>query len=219
MDHNELIALLKREMVPALGVTEPSAIALACATAFSHIKGELEKIELCLDPGLFKNAYSCAVPGTTESGIEIAALLGILGENPSRKLEVLQDITTEQTKIAKKMKHEGLVTIQIEKHSQDLYINALVKTTAGVARTVIQGEHSNFTYIEVNGETILKKHYKATVEKQTLDISRLRIKDFLEFITKVPFTKIEFILEAITVNKQLMKKGNTGAGAGIGQGL
>lgn len=115
MDKKDFISLLKEEMKPALGVTEPSAVALASAKAYEIIGGDLNKIELTLDSGLYKNCYSCAIPGTDKFGIQIAALLGVLVGRPELELEVLKEVKEEDEIKAKKLQDEGKVEVKIKK--------------------------------------------------------------------------------------------------------
>ncbi len=102
MDENIIINILKKEMVPGFGVTEPASIALSAAKAYEVIGGEIKNIKVITDPGLFKNAFSCTVPGTKEFGNEMAALLGAIGGDASLGLESLKKIKKRRCK--KKLK-------------------------------------------------------------------------------------------------------------------
>ncbi len=90
MDENIIINILRKEMMPGLGVTEPASIALSSAKAYEVIGGEIKNIKIIADPGLFKNAFSCSIPGTKEVGNEMAALLGAICGDASLGLECLR---------------------------------------------------------------------------------------------------------------------------------
>ena len=87
---HELTELIRQDMRPALGVTEPGAIAFAAATARGHVEGEVRRVELRLNSGMFKNAFTCGIPGSDEVGNAHAAALGVVGADPERGLECLE---------------------------------------------------------------------------------------------------------------------------------
>lgn len=219
MDQNIIISLLSKEMEPALGVTEPSTIALACASAYQQVKGELESIKIITDPGIFKNAFSCAIPGTDDMGIEMAALLGVLGGDPALKLKVLRDITESQILNAIKLKGQDLVEIQVKRDLPELYIDASVKTNKGIGRVIIEETHTNIVRIEVNEKVVFQKEKEKEDQKASFDITKYTVADFKNFIDNVAISDIDFVLEAIRVNKELGKGGMKGAGMKVGLGI
>ncbi|MCK9525229.1 MAG: L-serine ammonia-lyase, iron-sulfur-dependent, subunit alpha, partial [Limnochordia bacterium] len=220
MNNTDIIALLRKEMVQALGVTEPAAIALACSSAYAGVTGDIETIELGMDPGMFKNAFSCAVPGTGDMGIEIAALLGVLGGNPDLGLEVLRDITKAQICKAKELRDREVVKVQVEYGlcEADLHLEALVHTTKGTGKAVISGAHANIVRTEVNGRVTFEK-LDADRQDEAFDITQYKVEDFVGFVENVSFSQIEFLLRAIEVNRELIQAGLGGAGMRLGQGM
>ena len=108
---NALTELIRNDMKPALGVTEPGAIAFAVSTARSHTSGNIKKIELSLNSGMYKNAFTCGIPGSPEVGNYHAAALGAAGADPSKGLECLEGITPEQAAQAR----EIIATVSAEK--------------------------------------------------------------------------------------------------------
>ena len=88
-----LTELIKSDMKPALGVTEPGAIAFAVSTAKAHIKGTVKRVGLRLNSGMYKNAFTCGIPGTSEVGNYYAAALGAVAADPKKGLECLEGIT------------------------------------------------------------------------------------------------------------------------------
>lgn len=221
MDKQKVISLLKKEMKPALGVTELSTIALACSTAYQYIKGELESINIISDPGLFKNAFSCEIPGTNEIGIEMAALLGVFGGDPNLKLGVLRDINEDHINKARKLKKEGIVKSKVRKGITELFIDVIVKTNNGIGRVIIKNTHTNIVKIEINHECKYQKEKVNDVEdeKEYFDIRMFKLKDFKNFVDNVTFSDIKFVLRAIKLNKELLQEGIRGRGMKVGPGL
>lgn len=104
---HELTTLIKKDMVPALGVTEPGAIAFCVAKAKSYGKGELLHLNVAMNSGMYKNAFTCGIPNSTEVGNVFAAALGYVAGNPDKGLESLADITPSDNITAQKLIDEG----------------------------------------------------------------------------------------------------------------
>ena len=219
MDTHVIISLLKEEIRPALGVTEPSAVALACAAAYRYLGGDIEHIALVMDPGVFKNAYSCAVPGTGETGIEMAALLGVLCGDPELGLEVLRPVGSAHVTRARELKEKGIVDIDVTGESPGIYIEATVTAGTDEARVVIQGRHDAVVEIEVNGETVLRNRGENGEAPQPYDIHTLSLGEMISFADTVPLSDLGCISEAIAMNTALAEAGRGGAGMGLGRGM
>lgn len=219
MDRDKFIALLKREIVPALGVTEPSTIAFACAAAYQRIGGNLAQVELIMDRGLFKNAYSCAIPGTDETGIEMAALLGILVGDSDLGLQVLRNITAADLARAKKLKGQRIVSAAFDTNLYDLYLAAAVTTSKGQAKVVIKGHHTNIVRIEVNGSTVYKTAENERADPKFFDTDSYKLAHMITFAEEVPLSEINFVLEAVAVNERLLAGGRAGCGMQVGPAL
>lgn len=206
---SELLGLLKNEMKPALGVTEPVAVALAAAKAYRAVKGDLEEITVITDPALFKTGVSVVVPGTSETGFAMAAILGVLVGNPDLELEVLKFVDDTSVSRAKLLLAKDLVTTKIKKGQAGIYIEVLVKTTNGIARTIIKKTHTGIVLVEANGAVIFSRARKRNVEK-SFDITTLKVADLVAFVSEIPGAEIEFVLDAVTMNRELAEQGLTG---------
>lgn len=206
---SELLSLLKSEMKPALGVTEPVAVALAAATAYRAVKGDLEEITVITDPALFKTGVSVVVPGTRETGFAMAAILGVLVGDPDLELEVFKFVDDMSVSRAQLMLAKDLVTIRIKKGQAGIYIEVLVKTTNGIARTIINKTHANIVLVEANGTVIFRKARERNTEKR-FDITALKVADLVDFALEISGAEIEFVLDAVTMNRELAEQGMTG---------
>ena len=100
---NELTKLIKADMLPALGVTEPGAIAFSVAKARSYTKGELKHVNVAMNSGMYKNAFTCGIPNSNEVGNVFAAALGYVAGNAEKGLESLADVKPEDNVTAQKL--------------------------------------------------------------------------------------------------------------------
>ncbi|HPU62456.1 MAG TPA: serine dehydratase subunit alpha family protein, partial [Bacillota bacterium] len=100
---SDLLSILDREMVPAVGCTEPAAIALTCSAAMKPVKGKLLTLELTMSINIFKNARAAGIPGCPDTGIELAAALGATIARPEANLEILSFVDDKTLKTAKSL--------------------------------------------------------------------------------------------------------------------
>lgn len=213
----DLIKVLKKEMKPALGITELGAIALACSNAYRAVGGNLQNIDIVTDQGIFKNGFSCVVPGTREMGNEIAAILGVLVGVPELELEVLRNVKSEDVVKAKKLRGEGIAKVSVKRDLTEIFIDVTVTTDKGVGRAVIKRTHTNIVLIEANGE-IQYKAEKEEEKKREIEftLTNFKLTNFERFVNEVPFEDIKFTLEAVKMNKELGQAGMKKAGMGTG---
>lgn len=129
---HELTKLIFDDMRPALGVTEPGAIAFAVATAREHVKGHIEKVILRLNSGMFKNAFTCGIPGISEVGNYHAAALGAVAADPKKGLECLDGISEEEKVAARRMVEEGRIKVEMTEVTSRIFIEATVVAGGGV---------------------------------------------------------------------------------------
>ena len=200
----EIIKLINREVVPALGCTEPAAVSLCVAKATELLGVVPEKIEVKLSGNMLKNAMGVGIPGTGMIGLPIAIALGALVGKSEYGLEVLKDVTPESVEKGKKYISEGKIDISHEVNSPSiLYIDVVCHGKTGDrSNAIISGSHTNFVHLEINGEILLAKdrdHHQsgnAGEDDPVLDLATV-----YEFATVSPFEEIEFILEAKRLNK------------------
>ena len=121
-----LTQLIREDMKPALGVTEPGAIALTVSTACSHLPAPAEKVELSLNSGIYKNAFTCGIPGTSHVGNAYAAALGALAADPEKGLLCLDGITEKQVKAAEAMVKAGKIAVHMSEITSRISIEARV---------------------------------------------------------------------------------------------
>lgn len=197
-----IIDLVKREVVPAMGCTEPIAVALCVAKATEVLGNTPEKINVYLSANMLKNAMGVGIPGTGMVGLPIAVALGALVGKSEYQLEVLRDVTPEAVEHGKAYIAENRVSVDLKNGECDkLYIEANVETCGDNAKVVISGGHTNFVHIEKNGEVILSAQ---TGNSSTCGVAEvgLTLRDVYEFASTTPLNEIEFINDAARLNTE-----------------
>lgn len=205
----KLTKLIFDDMKPALGVTEPGAIAFAASKARSYTKGEIEEISVEMNSGMYKNAFTCGIPNSDEVGNIFSAALGVVAGNPEKGLESLADVTEKDNETAGKLVEEGKVKVKLSGISSDIFIEATVKTKSDICIVTIKNSHTNIVRITLNGEIIFEKEEKdkeSEVEEIPL-IHKYTLKDLVSYVKNVDIKEIEFIKKAFDVNMELFNEG------------
>ncbi len=204
-----LTRIIKEDMKPALGVTEPGAIAFAVAKAKSYIQGEVEEVKVRLNSGIYKNAYTCGIPNSDQVGNTFAAALGVVAGKAEKGLESLEDVTEEDNKEAQKLIDAGKIKVELNKISSDIFIEVEVKSGKEVSVVKIEGTHTNIVEIVVNGEVIFKKEIETKVEEKVEEISlhNYSVKEILDYINSVELSEIDFVMNAHDMNMVLFQEG------------
>ena len=152
-----MIEIMKREIVCALGCTEPSAVALAVAKARETLGEQPDQLILQVSGNILKNAMSVGIPGTNLKGIEIAAALGCVAGNTEYGLEVLKNVGEEDIAKAQKMLDEGRLDLQLKDCEERLYIEAKCVKGDKSAEAVIEKYHTNIASVCKDEEVIYLK--------------------------------------------------------------
>lgn len=211
----QIIDLIHRQVVPAVGCTEPMAVALCTARATELLGQKPERISAQLSANILKNAMGVGIPGTGMIGLPIAISLGALIGKSSYQLEVIKDLTPESLEEGKKYVSENHIDIKLKEGiSEKLYIEITCEAGEKRATAIISHTHTNFIYEELNGKVLMDKQVSAKSEEKTdtKDIE-LNLKMVWDFATTTPLEEIDFILEAKRYNMRAAKealKGNYG---------
>lgn len=207
----ELTKLIFDDMKPALGVTEPGAIAFAVAKAKSYVEGEVECVHVAMNSGMYKNAFTCGIPNSNEVGNVFAAALGAVAGNADKGLEALADVCPEDNEAAKIMIREGKVSVELSVITSRIFIEATVKSTSGEAVVTIRDSHTNLTKIVVNGEIRLDKEQEKadtnTENNKSYTIHKYTLKQLVEYVKNEEIEELLFIRAAYEVNWALFEEG------------
>lgn len=220
MKNNELlISILKDQVVPALGCTEPTAVAYATAKAKELLEEEVEHLDIYVDRNIFKNGKEVGIPGTNEKGIVVAAALALVVGKSEYKLEVLREVTNESLEEAIKLIDKNIFDLKLKKDAVGLYIEVIAKGKNNTSRIVIKKTHMNVVLVEKNGECISSQNDEQVNNKPSLrdSIREFTIADLKEFVDTVDYSDIKFIKEGIVMNRRMADdamKYNLGIGLG-----
>lgn len=205
-EREQIIALIKREVVPAIGCTEPIAVALCVAKATETLGCHPENIKVFLSANILKNAMGVGIPGTDMIGLPIAVALGALIGKSEYQLEVLKDSNPEAVEAGKKMIESQCIDIALKENIEEkLYIEAVCTHGNDSATAIISGGHTNFVYISRNQDVLLDNRTPASAEAQAAHVE-LTLRKVFDFATTAPFEEIEFILEARRLNKNAAER-------------
>ncbi len=208
--NSTFINILKTEIVPALGCTEPIAVALAVSKARETLGQTPTSIKLFLSPNIFKNGMGVGIPGTGMIGLHIAAALGAIYGKSDDGLELLTGITDNIVDEAKSIVDNNKVSIEIKEGIEKLYIEAICSNSDGEwAKAVIAEKHSNIILVEKNGEVIESNKNQETnaVAGSLKEKVSLTVEEIFNFIVRVPFADIEFILTTVDYNDAIAQEG------------
>lgn len=231
---DEIIALVHREVVPAMGCTEPVAVALCVAKATELLGCQPEEIEVELSRNMLKNAMGVGIPGTGMIGLPIAIALGALIGKSEYGLEVLQDVNPEAVECGRKMIEEGRITVRLCADAPDiLHIDVTAIAKPHTARAVISRSHANFVHLEKDAETVWdESEAKEGVDTEAQALTgdspseaggskedfQLNLRTVYDFATTAPLEEIDFILEARRLNLEAaeaaLKAGDCGHSLG-----
>lgn len=212
--YDKLTLLMREDMKPALGVTEPGAIALAVSAAVRYVPGEVKKVQVRLNSGMLKNALTCGVPNCNHFGVLYAAALGAVAADPEKGLECLEQVGETDNQKAEELIHQGKVTVSLTEISSRIFIEAEVRTESGSAKVIIRDTHTHIAYIEVNHQVILEMESQGKSGEQanqdsmkTAEIHQYSFRDLWDYINSVPLERLEFLMDAHEMNYALCQEG------------
>ncbi len=223
--------ILKIEVAPALGCTEPVAIALGAAVAVSLLpEKKVSEIEVWVDPNIYKNGLAVSIPGTGGlSGLEMASALGAFGGDPNLKLEVLETVDDDAVAMAKDLVEDDRVKVNLLKDQAGLFIKTVVKTENHRAVSEIKDLHDNIVSMKLDGKKIedndlvaSKKGGKGKGDLAELEewLKQLNLDQLLELVDDFDKEDLDFISDGVTVNMRLADYGlKHGSGLGVGKTL
>lgn len=215
---DNIVKILYREVVPALGCTEPVAVALAAANARMAVGGEPERIRVKVSSNIYKNGVAVGIPGIDRVGIDVAAALGAVVGQGDKGLEVLENVGEEGAKKAIGLVDRESVEVEVlDRHG--VYVDCSVKTDVGTGRCVIEDGHTVIVLIEAEGKTIFKRDAGKGRDDDELGawLRTMSISQLINTIRNMPVEKIAFMLDGRDMNLAVATLGlkeKTGMGVG-----
>lgn len=223
--------ILRMEVAPALGCTEPAAIALGAAAAASLLEGEeIAAIQIWVDPNIYKNGIAVSIPGTGGScGLDTAGALGAVGGAPELGLEVLEPVDEDSVAQAQEILKAGKVNVNLLPDQEGLFVKTVVQGGQNVAESVIRDSHENIISLTLNGQEILdnpllSKRSGGRNKSELNDLEDwlkgLSLAELYGLIDDLDAEDIKFLEEGVRVNLRLAEYGlKHGCGLGVGKTL
>jgi L-cysteine desulfidase len=221
--------ILTTEVTPALGCTEPIAIALGGAAAAALLQDEpIDKIEVWVDPNIYKNGIAVTIPGTGGlNGLDLASALGALGGDPVRRLEVLEAINDNTVQQAKALMLAGKIIVNLLAEQKGLYVRTIVKTKTREAESIIRDSHDNIVSLKLDGRAITDSPFvseimasgdKTKLQKIELWLKSFSLSELVGLLDGLDEDDIRFLEEGVLYNMRLAEYGlKHGSGLGIGK--
>lgn len=221
--------ILELEVAPALGCTEPAAVALCSAWAANIASTEtFDRLDITLDPNVYKNGLAVSIPGTKgEFGIELAAVLGVLCGNPGLKLEVLTPVDEPMLSRARKILSEKKISITVDHSRHGIYVKTVLSKDGTVSEAVIEKLHDNITLLKLNDKDITEEYFPG---RQSEADNRLHVmekwlkertlSEIIDLLSTMDNDDYAFIKQGLDYNLRLAEYGIlSGAGLGVGKTL
>lgn len=218
-ERQQIIALVKCEVIPAIGCTEPIAVALCVAKAAEILGKRPEKVSVLLSANILKNAMGVGIPGTGMIGLPIAVALGALIGKSEYQLEVLKDSNPAAVEEGKRFIDEKRIQISLKDNIEEkLYIEVCCEAGKDKATAIIAGGHTTFIYIARNEEVLLNKQTAAAGTEEKENTLELSLRKVYDFALTAPLDEIRFILETARLNKAAAERSFQGDyGHGLGK--
>lgn len=201
----QMLTMLKGDVVPALGCTEPVCVALAAADASKAVGGKVQKIEVKVNANIYKNGMSAGIPNFHTVGLHYAAAIGAVLGNPERKLELLQDVTSEVVLAVDELVKAGNVKVSIDETQTGLYVNCEVSTEKGTGNTVIRGAHTNIVLTKVNDKVVFEKQMQSASGDDSVveELKNMTIAEIRALVDSASEEELAFMLDGVAMNEAL----------------
>lgn len=207
---NEIMNMIKEETIPAIGCTEPVAVAYAAAFGKKYIKGDIHRMDILVSKNIYKNGKSVIIPNTNEWGLDLAAALGILGGDPEDGLLILRNVNLDTISEAHKMIDEGRITVNYLERSPDVYVSVILTNYDEKVELVLSGKHNHVTEVLYNGNIVYENKLKDSDTSSYNILKDLTFKEMREIAEKIHIEDLEFIQDGIDMNKKAAENGISG---------
>ena len=192
----EMLQMLRKNVVPAFGCTEPVCVALAAAAAAGAAGGDVQSVHVRVSGNIYKNGMAVGIPNFDKMGIHYAAALGAYLKNPERSLELLQDITPDIAKRASALAESGNVAVDINKGMQGVYVKCAVKTDRAEGEAVITQSHANIVSVKVDGKPVFEKEDGTKAADPLLEKLRsMKIAEIRALVDSASEEELAFVLD------------------------
>ncbi len=203
-----LLELIKDETKPAIGCTEPVAVAFTVATGKKYMQGKILKIDLKVSKNILKNGKSVTIPNTEACGLDIAGALGEICGDPEEGLFVFRNVNNEYLDKAKEMIKNKVVTLNPIEDTDPVFVEATLKGEKDEVVAILRGGHTNIDKVIVNGKIAFEKDNKNKKDNKDCDfIKELSLRDIRQITEDISIEKLDFIMDGIEMNKEAAMEG------------
>ncbi|OPJ56416.1 L-cysteine desulfidase family protein [Alkalithermobacter paradoxus] len=218
---NILLEILKSEVKPAVGCTEPVAVALACSKAKEILDDTIKECSVVVSSNIYKNGMCVGIPGTERIGLKIACSMGLVAGKSSDGLRVLENLTKQEVSASEEFADKNMIKINSINTKEKVYVRVDLKGKNNTSSVIIMGKHDNFVHIQKNDDIIIGKDINLEIEEGITQspIAEITISELIKEIEKFDFEDIKFLLEGIKMNESIAKfalDNKVGVGAGYG---
>ena len=219
MTKEQMLELLKKDVVPALGCTEPVCVALCAATAGTVLEGTLNSVSIEVNPGIYKNAMSAGIPGCTKVGIPWAAAIGAFLRNPAKGLQLLEDITPETLSSAEKLINAKKISVAVKDDEKGIYVKCVLHSENDEVVCITRSAHTNIVYLSKNGVILQEKSAQSVAASDDPLVDALKemtIAEIRQLVCSATEEELGFMTDGISMNETLASYSETNC---IGIGL
>jgi L-cysteine desulfidase len=208
MSYSSYLELLSRELVVALGCTEPIAVAYAAALARQHVRGsDVVAVDVLVSGNVVKNAMSVTIPGTGHCGVDMAAALGVVAGDAAKSLEVLSGIGEEDVQAAENLVRRGIVNVKVADSDKKLYIEVNIRTADSCAKAVVADEHTKVDLVEVDGRVVNRGEESGPQTDNAEELSFLSIDSIWDFVQEADVRDLGIVRHSIDLNGAIAVEG------------
>ena len=223
MENQQWLTLLKQDVVPALGCTEPVCVALCAAYAGQQLTGKPLSITVETNAGIYKNGMSAGIPHCPHVGLSWAAAIGSFLKNPEKQLQLLEALTSDILENASRLVEQGQVSVQVNPGIPELYVCCTLRGQQESVTAVIRNAQTNLVYLEKNSQTLLSRQplSQGVSNESTIQVLKdMTISQIRAVADSLPASELDFLLDGVQMNEALAAYSQTTpAGVGIGDAL
>lgn len=206
MNKQQLLNLLRSDVVPALGCTEPVCVALCAASAASVLPGEVQQIRVQVNPGIYKNGMSAGIPNCTQVGLNYAAAIGACLKNPEKHLQLLEDLSPAVMVQAAQLVNDKAVQVDMDPEEKALCVRCTLLGPGGESRCVIRSAHTNIVHLEANGTVLLEKQavsQSGGEDPVIEELKEMEISQIRALVDTCTEEELSFLWEGVEMNETL----------------
>ena len=223
MNQIQWIHLLKQDVVPALGCTEPVCVALCAAYAAQQFAGSISTVTVRTNAGIYKNGMSAGIPHCTQVGLPWAAAIGTCLKDPAKQLRLLEDLTPEILTEASGLVETGRVSVTLDPEAKGLSVSCTLRGDGESVTAVIREAHTNLVYLERNGQVLLDAKASVQSGSGSSDIDALKeltVAQLRAMVDSASEAELDFLWDGVQMNEALAAYSETGpAGIGLADAL